>query len=71
MIYNHWLERIRILASTINKESVRGELDKPNYHVFSKEKVKWYDLADDRVGRFKKHKPDFQEQLDLCIKSKL
>jgi hypothetical protein len=39
MIYNHRPKRIRILASTIDKESVRGELTKLNYHVFSKEKV--------------------------------
>ena len=50
---------------------MRGELAKLNYHIFSKEKVKWYDLPDDRVGRFEEHRPDFQERLDLCIKSKL
>ena len=71
MIYYHRPERIGILAGTIDEESVRGELAKLNYHIFLKEKVNWHDLLDDGVGMFEKHRPDFQDRLDLCIKSKL
>lgn len=71
MIYYHQPEHIGILASTIDKESIRGDLAKLNYHIFLEEKVNWYNLPDDEVRRFGKYRPGFQEQLDLFIKSKL
>jgi hypothetical protein len=57
MTYYHQPERIGILAGTIGEESVRGELAKLNYHIFSKEKVKWHDLPDDGVRRLERHRP--------------
>jgi hypothetical protein len=64
MKYDHQPDCIGLAAGTIDEESVKGELPKTDHHIFLDEKAGWYDLPDDNTGKYAKHRPAFQQDLD-------
>jgi hypothetical protein len=64
MYYDHQPDCIGLAAGTIDEKSVKGQLPKTDHHIFLDEKAGWYDLPDDGLGRFARHRPTFQRDLD-------
>lgn len=49
---------------TMDTESVRVEMVKPTAHIFTSQKVPWFEVGKDGLVGYERHKPGFQEVLD-------
>lgn len=52
MTYYAVPDTISIAAGTVDEESMKGRILKPNVHIFVGEKAEWYSLPDDGLKRY-------------------
>jgi len=58
-----------MVAGTIDRDSVKGELPKLTVHIFVGHKEKGYELPDDEIPRYEEHTPDFEAKLEAWAAS--
>ena len=55
---------------TMDVESVRGNIVKPSAHIFTSQKLPWYDVENDGLAKYERHRPGFQEDLDRWLSTR-
>jgi len=69
MYYHCQMDKTGIVAGTIDRDSVKGELPPLGVHIFVGDKEKGYELPDDGIPRFEGHTPDFEAKLEAWAAS--
>ena len=64
MTYYVLPDTISVAAGTVDEESMKGRILKPENHIFVGEKAEWYTLPDDGLKRYKTFSPEYIDLLD-------
>ena len=64
MTYYALPDTISVSAGTIDEESMKGRILKPDNHIFVGEKADWYTLPDDGLKRYKEFPPGITDALE-------
>ncbi|MCJ1305410.1 hypothetical protein MMC08_008224 [Hypocenomyce scalaris] len=70
MKYRCQPETIAICMGTMDVESVRGRIVNPSAHIFTSQKLPWYDVENDGLAKYERHRPGFQEDLDRWLSTR-
>lgn len=63
MKYDYEPELLSVTTGTIDSAH-QGKIPKPSCYLFLQEKVAWFDMPDDGVGRWDRFSPDMAESLE-------
>ena len=65
MTYYAEPDTISIAAGTVDEESMKGRVLKPNSHIFVGEKAEWYTLPNDSLKRYEAFPPGLTDALEV------